>query len=246
MNSTINTFINHRSIRQYKDNPIEAEKLDAIIKAVHHAPTSINGQQVSVIVVTDKEKKSKVAEYAGGQTWIDQAPVFLLFVMDYHRAHLAAKLNGENLVITESIESIMVGSVDVGIALGTAIGAAESLGLGTVPIGGVRKSPEEMIALFELPELVYPVAGLVLGYPEDMSEMKPRIPLSIFKHDNTYNPDQSEALKAYDQQMSDYMVARTGGESNRNWSQGVAGTYKFVYFPKVYPTLKQQGFENAK
>lgn len=246
MNTTIETFLNHRSIRQYKPDSIEVEKLDYILKSVHRAPTSINGQQVSVIVVTDPVKKAKVAEYAGGQAWIEQAPVFLLFVMDYHRARLAAELNGETLVIPESIESIMVGSVDIGIAMGTAIGAAESMGLGTVPIGGIRKSPEEMISLFDLPEYVFPVAGLVLGYPADLSAMKPRIPMEIFRHENTYNPDQKDALKKYDQEMSDYMNARTGGESNRNWSQGVAGTYKFVYFPKVYPTLKKQGFANDK
>lgn len=246
MNTTIETFLNHRSIRQYDERGIEAEKLDLILKAVHGAPTSINGQQVSVIVVTDKEKKAKIAEYAGGQVWIDQAPVFLLFVMDYHRAALAAKLNGEQLVITESVESIMVGSVDVGIAMGTAIGAAESMGLGTVPIGGIRKSPEEMIALFDLPEFVYPVAGLVLGYPTDFSAKKPRIPMEIFRHENSYNPDQEEALKVYDSEMSAYMKERTAGQSDRNWSQGVAGTYKFVYFPKVYPTLKKQGFLNDK
>ncbi len=246
MNTTIETFLNHRSIRQYKPDPIEPEKLDYIIKSVHRAPTSINGQQVSVIVVTDPAKKAKVAEYAGGQTWIDQAPVFLLFVMDYHRARLAAQLNNETFVIPESIESIVVGSVDVGIALGTAIGAAESMGLGTVPIGGIRKSPEEMIALFDLPEYVYPIAGLVVGHPADQSAMKPRIPMDIFRHNNSYNPDQSLALQTYDQEMSNYMKVRTNGASDKNWSQGVAGTYKFVYFPKVYPTLRQQGFANDK
>ena len=246
MNTTIETFLNHRSIRQFEERSIETEKLDAILKAVHSAPTSINGQQVSIIVVTDKEKKAKVAEYAGGQTWIDQAPVFLLFVMDYHRAAIAAKLNDEKLVITESVESIIVGSVDAGIAMGTAIGAAESMGLGIVPIGGIRKSPEEMIELFELPEFVYPVAGLVMGYPSDLSAKKPRIPMAIFRHENVYNPNQEAALTAYDQDMSTYMKERTAGTSDRNWSQGVAGTYKYVYFPKVYPSLKKQGFLNDK
>lgn len=246
MNSTIETFLNHRSIRDYEERMIEPEKLDLILSAAHASPTSINGQQLSIIVVTDKEKKAKVAEYAGNQAWIDKAPVFLLFVMDYHRAAIAAKKNNEELVVTQSIESIMVGSVDVGIAMGTAIGAAESMGLGTVPIGGIRKSPDEMIELFNLPEYVYPVAGLVVGYPADHSAKKPRIPMSIYRHENSYNKDQEAALEAYDQEMSAYMKERTGGESDRNWSKGVAGTYKYVYFPKVYPSLKKQGFANDK
>lgn len=246
MNSTIESLLNHRSIRKYDPEMFEQSALDLIIKSAQAAPNSINGQQISIVVVTDKAKKEKVAELAGGQAWIAEAPVFLLFVMDYHRAKLAAEKNGETLVITESLESIMVGSVDVGIAMGTAIAAAESMGFGTVAIGGIRKAPEEIIELFGLPEFVYPVAGLVIGRPMELSNQKPRIPEALFRHENHYNPDQLELLNEYDQEVSNYMKARTGGESDRNWSQSVAGTYKFVYFPKVYPSIRKQGFRNDK
>lgn len=53
------------------------------------APSSINGQQVTVITVQDKERKKKISELAGGQPWIDQAPVFLLFCADFNRAKIA-------------------------------------------------------------------------------------------------------------------------------------------------------------
>lgn len=246
MNETIKSMLNHRSIRAYKDEPVTDQDLNLLLEVALQAPTSINGQQLSIIVVRDKEKKAKIAELTGGQTWIDQAPVFLLFVMDYHRAAIAAKLTEQEFIHNQSIESIMVGSVDVGIAMGTVIAAAESMGLGTVPIGGIRRAPFEMIELFNLPQFVYPVAGVALGHIADHSAKKPRIPMSIFRHDERYNPDQEEAIKAYDEQMSAYMSERTGGQSNRNWSQGVAGTYKHIYFPKVYPSLKQQGFDNDK
>ena len=246
MNHTVEGLLNHRSIRKYHPEMIDSQSLDLIVKSAQAAPNSINGQQISVIVVTDEAKKAKVAELAGGQAWIAEAPVFLLFVMDYHRAKLAAEKNGEQLVITESLESIMVSSVDVGIALGTAVVAAESMGLGTVPIGGIRRAPEEIIELFELPEFVYPVAGLVVGKPMESSSQKPRIPEALFRHENVYNPDQLELLNVYDQEISEYMKARTGGESDRNWSQGVSSTYKYVYFPKVYPSIRKQGFANDK
>lgn len=246
MNETVKNLLNHRSIRKYENKPIPNEVLEYILKCTQAAPTSINGQQYSVIVVTDQEKKSQIAELAGKQTYIDEAPVFLLFVMDYHRAALAAELHGEELVITESIESIMVGSVDIGIALGTAIAAAESLGLGIVPIGGVRRSPQEIIELLDLPQYVYPVAGLVLGYGAEMPEQKPRIPMSMFRHDNAYNSDQREALKQYDTTISEYMIRRTAGEKDTSWSQAVSSLYKKVYYPKVYETLKNKGFKNDK
>lgn len=246
MNETIKSMLNHRSIRAYTDQAVSEQDLNLLLEVALHAPTSINGQQLSVIVVRDKAKKAKVAELAGGQAWIDQAPVFLLFVMDYHRAAIAAKLTEQAFIHHESIESIMVGSVDVGIAMGTVIAAAESMGLGTVPIGGIRRAPFEIIELFDLPKFVYPVAGIALGHIADHSAKKPRIPMAIFRHDESYHADQEADIKAYDEQMSAYMSERTGGQNNRNWSQGVAGTYKHIYFPKVYPSLKQQGFDNDK
>lgn len=244
MNQVIETFMNHRSIRSYKEDMIKDDDLDMIIRAAQAAPSSINGQQVSIIAVKDKEKKAKIAKLTGDQSWIDQAPVFLLFAADFYRAKLAAEKNGVDLVITENLESIMVGSVDVGIAIGNAIGAAESLGLGIVPIGAVRREPMEIIKLLDLPEYVYPVAGLVVGYPKDNSSLKPRFPKEAVYHEEKYNRDLRDIIDAYDDEMSKYMEERTNGESNRNWSQTVSEIYKFVYFPKVSPTIKEQGYKN--
>lgn len=98
------------------------------------------------------------------------APVFLLFCADFNRAKIALEdLNDIKMEITNGLESVLVGAVDAGIALGTATAAAESLGLGTVPIGAVRGNPQELIELLELPKYVFPVSGLVIGHPADRS-----------------------------------------------------------------------------
>lgn len=242
MNSTIQTLMNHRSIRSYTERPVDDNILMQIIKSAQAGPNSINGQQFSVIVVKSKEHKHLLAEYCGDQEYIETAPIFLVFVADYHKAEIASKLNNKPLEIQTDIESLLVASVDIGIALGNAIAAAESLGLGTVPIGGVRKNPEKIIELLGLPNLVFPMVGLCVGYPADESAIKPRMPLSTFMHDEVYNGDLESLIVEYDEAMADYMVARTNGTSNRNWSSGVSGIYKSVYYPKVTPTLKAQGF----
>ncbi|SCG82465.1 nitroreductase [Proteiniborus sp. DW1] len=244
MNEVIRTFMDHRSIRSYKEEMIRDEELDAIIRAAQAAPSSINGQQVSIIAVKDKERKAKIAEFAGGQKWIDEAPVILIFASDFYRAKLAAEKNGVELVITEDLESIMVGCVDVGLAMGNAIGAAESLGLGIVPIGGVRNNPKKIIELLELPKYVYPICGLCVGYPNDKSELKPRLPKEAVYHEEKYNSDLREIIDSYDEEMSQYMRKRTNDKSDRNWSQGIAQTYSTIYFPNVSPTIKEQGYEN--
>ena len=142
MNETINTIKDHRSIRDYKSDKIDQSIIDEIIIAAQSMPSSINGQQTSIIVVQDKVTKAKIAEYAGGQPWIDKAPLFLLFITDFYKTNVAAQKNRETQKIHESIESTLVGAVDVGLGMGAAIIAAESLGLGIVPIGGIRRDPE--------------------------------------------------------------------------------------------------------
>lgn len=244
MNKVVETMLNHRSIRAYKPDPIPDTFMNAIYDGIQAAPTSINGQQLSVIVVEDQSARDKIAELSGGQAWISQAPVFLLFVADYHRAKLAAEKNGQELAITDSLESIMVSSVDIGLAMGNAIGIAESFGLGIVPIGAVRRDPQAVIDLLALPDLVFPVAGLVIGYPEDLSAKKPRFGRHAVIHWGKYNTDLQKEIDDYDKVISDYMTERTGGESDRSWSQTTSGIYKSVYFPKVYPVIKKQGFKN--
>lgn len=243
MNKVIQTLTNHRSIRSYTNEPVTEEQLNQIVTAAQAAPSSINGQQVTIISVQDPEKKAKIAELAGGQPWIAQAPVFLLFCADFYRAKIAAELNNEKLVITDSVESMLVGATDVGLAMGNAIAAAEAMGLGIVPIGGARKSPQELIELLNIPEYVFPVCGLVVGHPADPSALKPRFPQEAVYHKEAYNTNLTNLVKEYDAQVSAYMKERTGGKEERTWSQTVSGIYNRVYYPEVRAMLEKQGFK---
>ena len=246
MNDIIKSIQNHRSIRSFLDTEVSEEVIDEILKASQSMPNSINGQQTSVIVIRDEKTKSQIAKLAGDQKWIEDANVFLLFVMDFYKTYKAGEKTGNPQVIHESIEGTLVGSFDGGLAMGGAIIAAESLGLGIVPIGGIRRSPSEIINLLELPKYTYPLAGLAIGYPADNSKKKPRMPLNAFKHNEKYHPEVlDEAIENYDKEMETYLK-EIGREKEVNWSTATSSVYKFVYFPKVYPTIKEQGFHNDK
>ncbi|HEX9024920.1 MAG TPA: NADPH-dependent oxidoreductase [Clostridium sp.] len=245
MNNTIDTIKNHRSIRQYLDKDVPAELIDEIIKSAQAMPNSINGQQTSVIVVRDKKKKEKLAELVGNQEYVAKAPVFLVFVMDFYRTYLAGEKTGFKQVIHEDIEGILAGSVDVGIALGASVVAAESLGLGTVPIGGIRKNPEEVIELLGLPKYTFPIVGLVVGYPADKSHKKPRVPFDSFKHDESYDTKVVEAsINVYDEQMDKYLKDIGRSEQETNWSTLTSRIYQSVYYPKVKDTIAKQGLKS--
>lgn len=244
MNNIVEIIKNHRSIRQYLDKDIPNEIVDEIVKAAQAMPNSINGQQTSVIVIRDKEKKEKLAELVGNQEYVAKAPVFLVFAMDFYRTYLAGEKTGLRQVIHEDIEGVEAGSVDVGIALGASIIAAESFGLGIVPIGGIRKNPDEVIELLGLPKYTFPMVGLVLGYPSDESHKKPRIPFDSFRHNEIYDTKSvEESIDKYDEQMSEYLKDIGRLEQETNWSTLTSKIYQSVYYPKVKPAMDKQGFK---
>lgn len=79
------------------------------------------------------------ARLSGGQAHIAQAPVFLVFCADFYRTYLACKKKGQEFdSVVSQIDNLIVGANEVGIALGTAVAADESFGLGTVTSGMSR------------------------------------------------------------------------------------------------------------
>ncbi len=246
MTHVYDVLTEHRSIRKYKSDSVDEKHLEMILRATQAAPSSVNGQQWSIIVVRDQDKKDQFAELTGGQPWVGEAPIFLVFVADYNRAKLAADKNNQELKLTESVESIMVASVDIGLAASNAIAVAESLGYGIVPIGGVRRDPEKVIELLDLPKYVYPIVGLCIGVPDEKHEKKPRLPIQAVVHNETYNKDLMVDIDLYDDMINQYLMDRSGGKKDTSWSNQLSELYSRVYYPNVYPTLKKQGFDNDK
>lgn len=243
MNSTIESLHDHRSVRSFTDEPVDEATLDAILMAVQRAPSSINAQDVSIIVVRDPERRARIAALAGGQPWIAKGPVFLCFVIDLSKTALGCSKHGASQKTQASVEGLLAGCLDAGIALGTAIAAAESLGLGTVPIGAIRARPREMIELLGLPKLTFPMNGLVIGHPAGRPPRKPRMPMAAFRHDERYDASRmKDAIDAYDASIVDYVKSVGRQAVEGSWSETVSKFFDHVYFPEVGPTVRAQGF----
>ncbi|MDO4664689.1 MAG: NADPH-dependent oxidoreductase [Actinomycetaceae bacterium] len=243
MTTPFEVITSHRSIRKYADDQVKPQHLQQILEAAKAAPTSVNGQQFSVIVVTDPEVKAKLAQVAGNQGYIASCPVFLLFCADFSRVAKALDNQGLPFGAMASTEATLVGAVDCGIAFANSMTVAESLGYGIVPIGAVRRDPAEVIDLFELPRYVYPILGMCIGVPAEDPGQKPRFDRGVLVHEEKYRPITDRELAEYDRTIAGYMDRRTGGESRRTWSEGPAAIYQSSYFPKVDPTLAEQGFK---
>jgi len=242
MNETVRILQTHRSERSYKSDPIPDEILDNIIESAHLAPTSMNSQQVSIVVIRDAARRARVAEIAGGQPWIAQAPVFLALVADLYKTRLGTEKAGFTQQTQHSLESIFSAVTDVGIALATLMIAARSYGLGIVPIGGIRRNPDAMIELLGLPEYTFPVAGVAMGYVDQPATQKPRLPIESFRHSERYHAENLQpAIDAYDVSLPEYWkeIARMDGTT---WSKNTPPGYSRVYYPKVKPVANKQGF----
>lgn len=190
----------HGSVRNYKSDPVPDGWIEEIIGAAQRTSSSSNLQTYSVIVTTDPDKKKKVQEISGGQSHISQAPIFLLWCADFSRLKRVSDQQGYDIE-AGYIENFMVGTVDAAITMQSAALAAESLGLGFCFIGALRNDPDGIRALFKLPELVFPVCGMTLGWAEKPPLIRPRLPLKSVLHKETYQDDDLDQLLAYDQAM---------------------------------------------
>lgn len=195
MNSVIEALMHHRSIRKYTDKKVPDDLIETVVKAGQQAP--FTGQMYSVIVCKDEEKKKEVAQYFN---LVDKAPVFMLFCADFRRLEkfIAAKGRKNQM---EEIALLMFGVQDVAYMAQNLVTAAESLGLGTCFLGGAIWV-EELADLFELPERVVPIVGMVLGWPAEDPPVRPRIPTKYVLHAETYHDltdkDVEEALQVMD------------------------------------------------
>lgn len=245
MNKVMDTLLSHRSIRNYTEQPVEEAILEQIIKAVQAAPNWVNLQHVSVVAVKDKERREKMSELCGGQKHIAQAPVFLIFCADFYRTWLACQAKGQPFdEVVSQADSLIVGANEVGIALGTAVAAAESFGLGTVPIGDIRLHALDVIQELNLPKYVLPLLGLCIGYPAENPGIKPRLPREAVYFEEQYNQDLKPLLAQYDETYSLYLKERPWNSRVGNWTQLAADFYRPLYnhYPEVPEMLRQQGF----
>ncbi|AIQ54640.1 nitroreductase family protein [Paenibacillus sp. FSL R7-0331] len=241
MNEVLNILNNHRSFRKYADKPVEPEKLRSIIEAAQAAPSWVNGQQVTIIAVQNKERREQIALLSGKQQHVADAPVFLVFCMDFYRTKLAAELEGQPFEAGGDTDALLVGAVDVGIALEAAVAAAESLGLGIIPIGGIRRNTESVIGLLELPEYVFPLVGLCIGYPGEELPKKPRLPLEAVYHQERYNRDLEGSIRSYNAEFREYQ--KSAGQTERDWSAVIAHFYALnPQYGDAGKTLPKQGF----
>lgn len=243
MNSVVELLKSHRSIRKFTDQAIEPELFADLIEAGQAAATSSFLQGATIIRVTNKEKRSEIAQLAGNQSYIETAAEFVVFCADLKRAGNYCHEYGKPFE-GDYTEHFIIATVDVALMAQSLVTAAESVGLGICYIGGIRNNPGPVSELLQLPKGVYPVFGLCLGYPDQDPEIKPRLPVSVILKQETYNEaGDQETITAYDDEIREYYKARTGGEHGISWTEQVATLLSEKSRPHMKEFLAGQGFK---
>ena len=243
MSSVIELLQSHRSIRKFTDKPITPELFKDLVEAGQGAATSSFLQGSTIVRVTDKEKRSKIAELAGKQSYIETAAEFVVFCADLKRAGNYCHEYGKSFE-GDYTEHFIIATVDVALMAQSMVAAAESVGLGICYIGGIRNNPGPVSELLQLPKGVYPVFGLCLGYPDQDPEIKPRLPVSVIVKQDVYNETgDKEAIATFDEEIREYYKTRTGGGHGISWTEQVATLLSEKSRPHMKEFLASQGFK---
>ena len=156
----------HRSHRKYTGRAVEPALLRLLLACALSAPSKSDLQQADIVHVADRAKVRDVTALIPDMPWIAEAPVLLVFCGNNRRIRQIGEWRGKPFA-NDHLDHFMNAAVDAGIVMTTFIRAAEAVGLGTCPISGIRNKPREVSELLSLPDWVFPVAGLTLGYPAE-------------------------------------------------------------------------------
>ncbi len=221
MNQTLKLMRSHRSVRHYSSEPVTTNMVRSILTSAQCASTSSFVQAYSVIQVTDDNIRKDIASITGGQVWVEKAPVFLVFCADLTRliqSCLAHNITPESGYTEQSL----VATIDAALFGQNVMLAAESEGLGGVFIGGIRNDPQAICNFLDIPEHVYPVFGMCLGFPDQSQDTKPRLPLDSILKIGKYHPTDSQVLQEYDEVTRKYWASRKNNVKEDSWSEQMA------------------------
>ena len=123
-NQTIDLLMDHRSIRKYEKKPVSAETVQTILRCAQMAPTSSYLQAYSIIEVTDPAKREVLKTISGGQKWVVEAPLALLFCADLHRCERFLPIQDKNVLHNHELFTVAV--ADAALAAQKAFIAAQA------------------------------------------------------------------------------------------------------------------------
>ncbi|MCR5851812.1 MAG: nitroreductase family protein [Bacteroidaceae bacterium] len=184
-----------RTIRKYTQQPVSDELLNRLIEEASRTQTMGNLQLYSVVVTRSEAMKERLAPAHFCQPMVTEAPVVLTICADFRRTTdwcLQRKASPGY----DNVLSFINAATDALLFTQTFCCLAEEEGLGLCFLGTTVYQPGVIIDALELPELVFPVATLTVGWPAEQPNQTDRLPLQAILHQETYCPFTPERIDA--------------------------------------------------
>jgi nitroreductase len=215
-------LLGRRTVRRYTDQAPPEPLLEMLAAAALCASAKSDFQQASILRLVDPAVRATIGAMFPAMPWIADAPAFFVFLGDARRLQRVGALRGKP-VDNATLEGFFNATVDAALAMQTFILAAESVGLGCCPISVIRNRIDEVAPLLGLPDQVFPVAGLCVGYPSEAGHVSLRLPRALTLHRDRYDDSAlAEQIDRYDR-TRDARHALTAQRSPQRF--GVASFY---------------------
>lgn len=249
---TIEKILSRRSHRKYTSEPVPDDVVKTLLACAQSAPAKSDLQQYSIIRIKDEDLRQAVFNLNPSTHWFAEAPVALVFCGDMHRGQRITKWKGYDYG-NNTVDTFMNAAVDAALAMMAFIISAESIGLGCCPVSNIRVTVNEISKLLGLPEGVFPVAGLGVGYPEDEPITSMRLPPALVLHEDRYHDDALETeLAAYDERRNQRRAIppekqmhqdQFGISEQYGWSENTARRLALQERKEFTGFIKRQGFK---
>jgi FMN reductase [NAD(P)H] len=190
------------SCRAFTARQVAPELIELLCALALSSPSKSDLQQRDIVIIEDAQIRGAIDRLlASGrlaQAWIPGAPMFLIFCGNNRRQRQLHAWRGKPFA-NDHLDAFFNAAVDAGIALSAFVIAAEAVGLGCAPISAIRNHAREISDLIGLPDHVFPVAGLGLGWPSRTARISMRLPLAATVHHNRFDETSIQAtVEAYD------------------------------------------------
>ncbi len=239
----------HRSHRKFSSRSVESGLLRLLFACAFSAPSKSDLQQADIVHLADRAKIKTIADGIPDMPWIADAPVFLVFLANNRRLRQIGEWRGKPFA-NDHLDHFLNAAVDAALVMMSFIRAAEAVGLGACPVSHVRNHPHELARLLALPDGVFPVAGLCVGYPAEPGRITPRLPLEVTVHVDRYDETGiREKINAYDRRRHALLPYRKQRYADRyanvdfyGWSEDKARQYSVPEREDFGAFIREKGF----
>lgn len=199
------TINERKTIRKYSTKDVSEELLNRLLEEAERTPSMGNLQLYSVVVTRSEEKKHQLAPAHFNQPMVTEAPVVLTICADFRRTTLWAQ-NRKADPGYDNFLSFINAATDALLYTQSFCNLAEAEGFGTCFLGTTVYMPQLIIDTLQLPQLVFPVATITLGWPDEDPSLTDRLPLASIIHQETYEdytPERIDRFYAYKENLEE-------------------------------------------